>query len=51
MTNLETAAADYARRKEAAYIAKRGGRVPASAALGVYLWAFNRFTANPERND
>ena len=48
MSNLEHAAADYARRKEAAYVAKRGGSVPPNAALNVYLWAFERFLANPE---
>lgn len=47
-TNLEAAAAEFARRAEAAYVAKRGGTVPAQAALNVYLWAFNRFIANPE---
>ena len=48
MSNLEHAAADYARRKEAAYVAKRGGAAPPNAALNVYLWAFERFMANPE---
>ena len=48
MTNLEAAAEVYARRMEAAYIAKRGGRVPVKVAFDVYCWAFNRFVANPE---
>lgn len=48
MSNLEHAADGYARRKEAAYVAKRGGAVPPRAALNVYLWAFDRFMANPE---
>lgn len=48
-SNLETAAAQYAEHMQAKYIAKRGGSVPASAALDVYMWAFNRFMANPDR--
>lgn len=51
MSKLEAAAERYARRKEAAYIAKRGGSVPAGAALNVYMWAFNKFMANPEDAD
>jgi hypothetical protein len=48
MTNLEAAADAYAKDKQAAYVAKRGGSVPVKAALDVYLWAFNRFVANPD---
>lgn len=48
MSNLEAAADAYAKQKQAAYIAKRGGSVPAKAALDIYLWAFNKFVANPE---
>lgn len=48
MSNLEIAADHYAKQKQASYIAKRGGSVPAKAALDIYLWAFNRFIANPE---
>ncbi len=51
MTNLETAAELYAQRKQAAYVAKRGGRVPALAAFEVYVWAFNRFISNPDLRD
>lgn len=47
MTNLETAAHEYAKQREASYIAKRGGAVPVRAAHGIYVWAFNRFIANP----
>jgi hypothetical protein len=48
MTNLEAAAEAYAQKMQAAYVAKRGGSVPANVALGVYIWAFNRFMQNPE---
>ena len=48
MSNLEAAADAYAKQKQAAYIAKRGGSVPAKAALDIYLWAFNKFVSNPE---
>lgn len=47
-TNLEAAAEQYAQRKQAEYVAKRGGSVPASAAFNVYVWAFNRFLAKPD---
>lgn len=47
MTNLEAAAEAFAQKKQAAYIKKRGGSVPAKAALDVYLWAFKSFIANP----
>lgn len=45
LSNIEAAADAYAKRKEAAYIQKRGGHVPANVALGIYIWAFNRFVA------
>lgn len=51
INNLEAAATAYARRMEAAYINKRGGRVPVNAALGIYIWAYDRFIANPEIAD
>ena len=46
--NLEAAAEAYARKMERAYVVKRGGRVPTNVAFNIYLWAFNRFLANPE---
>lgn len=51
MSNLEAAAEIYAQRKQASYVAKRGGRVPAKAAFDVYVWAFNRFVSNPDLCD
>lgn len=48
MTNLQAAAEEYAQRKQAQYVAKRGDRVPARAAFDVYMWAFNRFVNNAE---
>lgn len=47
-TNLEAAADAYAQQAVAKYVAKRGGSVPLNAAFNVYMWAFNRFVANPE---
>ena len=47
MSNIEAAAEAYAQKMQAAYVAKRGGRVPVKAAFDVYLWAFNSFMRNP----
>lgn len=49
MTNLEAAAEHYARNEQRKYVTKRGGCVPVNAAFNVYVCAFNRFMANPDR--
>lgn len=48
VTNLEAAAEAYAQRRQAEYVTKRGGSVPVRAAFDVYVWAYNRFIANPD---
>lgn len=50
MSNLEAAAEAFAQQKQAAYVAKRGGSVPAKVAFDVYLWAFNSFLKNPDQS-
>jgi hypothetical protein len=42
------AAHEYAKGREMAYIAKRGGQAPVAAASSVYHWAFRRFMDDPE---
>ncbi|WP_164898552.1 hypothetical protein [Mesorhizobium sp. M7A.F.Ca.MR.362.00.0.0] len=49
MTNLEAAAEAFAQNEQRKYVEKRGGAVPWLAAFNVYVWAYNRFIANPER--
>ena len=46
--NLEAAADHYAREQSRKYVEKRGGAAPVQAAFDVYMWAFNRFMANPD---
>jgi len=50
MNNLEAAAEAYAQKKQAEYVAKRGGAVPPKAAFDVYVWAFNSFINNPDKS-